>query len=244
MLLFLLGISVPIVTPARYEIQMKSLQLANESSCPVGNWTPAPEPEQGSPVAQGRKNPLWLGFAARLTRARVRAGLTRNGLAKLAGCSIKSVIRSETGVNIPLIGLVEKWATALGLSPIWLAFGPDGGLPFRQRQTNVRSRRVELPEAVPRPHPAVLRSRGVAARLLHTRKARRFAISDVSTAANLNPQAVTFIERRGTLPRLDTLEAIARAMGVAPGWLAYGDDEPAITGHPMVPDRGPDGASM
>ena len=37
---------------------------------------------------------------------------------------------------------------------------------------------------------------------------------------------ITGIEAGGRMPQIDTIEVLARALGVSSGWLAYGDDVP------------------
>ena len=36
---------------------------------------------------------------------------------------------------------------------------------------------------------------------------------------------ITGIEAGGRMPQIDTIEVLARALGVSSGWLAYGDDD-------------------
>ena len=47
----------------------------------------------------------------------------------------------------------------------------------------------------------------------------------LAKAADVSYQAVLYTESGQTVPRVDTIEAIAVALDVAPGWLAYGEDE-------------------
>lgn len=48
-------------------------------------------------------------------------------------------------------------------------------------------------------------------------------MSAASIAAGMSTGTAFLIERRQTLPRIDTVEKFAAALGVSPSWLAYGD---------------------
>jgi len=154
-----------------------------------------------SAVVRGRKNPLFLGFASRLRRARKAEGLTRFGVTTMTTAKDRELVASlEAGHRIPRLDTVEKLAFALGVSPAFLAYGLDGA-PDSSCDT--------------------LRALGVAARLRMTRIDQGLSVLAVATAAGISHTAVGNIER-GTVPGLDTTEALATALGVSPGWLAYG----------------------
>ena len=102
--------------------------------------------------------------------------------------------------HVPRCDTVELIAYALGLSPTFLAYGIEADcLPLADG----------------------LRCEGVAARLQETRAARGLSVLALAKQAGLSHTAVGNIER-GTMPGLDTAEALAKALGVSPGWLAYG----------------------
>jgi len=102
--------------------------------------------------------------------------------------------------HVPRCDTVELIAYALGLSPTFLAYGIEADGP-------------RLADG--------LRCEGVAVRLQETRAARGLSVLALAKQAGLSHTAVGNIER-GTMPGLDTAEALANALGVSPGWLAYG----------------------
>lgn len=106
----------------------------------------------------------------------------------------------EQGQRIPRLDTVERVAYALGLSPTFLAYGLESDGP-------------QLADG--------LRCEGVSVRLRETRAARMLSALALAKQAGLSHTAVRNIER-GTMPGLDTAEALANALGVSPGWLAYG----------------------
>lgn len=59
-------------------------------------------------------------------------------------------------------------------------------------------------------------------RLRRSRKGVRLTASGLSLAAGINKNAVSGLEGRESLPRLPTVEQLARVLRVSPGWLAYG----------------------
>lgn len=74
-----------------------------------------------------------------------------------------------------------------------------------------------------RPNPLHYR---LAERLKQARRAVAETRKGVSLAAGAGKTAVHSIEVEGHTPAADQIEGIARAMGVSPGWLAYGMGEP------------------
>ena len=152
-------------------------------------------------MVRGRRNPLHFGFAARLRRARKAGADSRSGLTQRAGLlDGKAVLLLEQGQRIPRLDTVERIASALGLSPAFLAYGieSDGNQPIEG-----------------------LRCEGVALRLRQTRIHIGLSGLALATAAGLSHTAVGNVER-GTVPTIATAEALATALGVSPGWLAYG----------------------
>ena len=152
-------------------------------------------------MGRGRRNPSHFGFAARLRRARKAGDDSRSRLTQRAGLlDGKAVLLLEQGQRIPRLDTVERVAYALGLSPAFLAYGI---------------------EADASPPPDGLRREGVASRLRETRIHLGLSVLALATAAGLSHTAVGNVER-GTMPTLATAEALAIALGVSPGWLAYG----------------------
>ena len=152
-------------------------------------------------VVRGRRNPLHFGLPVRLKRAREH--LSYNSVADAAGISDGQIVfRIERKPDhVPRCDTVEKIAYALGLSPAFLAFGIEG--------------------QATRPCDG-LRCEGVASRLRATRAARGLSMRALARAAGLTDTAVRTTETGATMPGLDTAEALAKALGVSPGWLAYG----------------------
>ena len=107
----------------------------------------------------------------------------------------------EQGLRIPRLDAVERVAYALGLSPAFLAYGieSDGSQPTEG-----------------------LRCEGVASRLRQTRAARGLTMRALARAAGLTDTAVRSTETGTSMPSIATVEAFAIALGVSPGWLAYG----------------------
>ena len=152
-------------------------------------------------MVRGRRNPSHFGFAARLRRARKAGDDSRSRLTKRAGLlDGKAVLLLEQGQRIPRLDTVERVAYALGLSPAFLAYG------------------IEADTSEPADG---LRCDGVALRLRQTRIHRGLSVLALATAAGLSHTAVGNVER-GTMPTLATAESLAIALGVSPGWLAYG----------------------
>ena len=106
----------------------------------------------------------------------------------------------ENGIRIPRLPMIEQLARVLGLSPSHLAFG------------------FELSVL---PHEG-LRSAGFAARLKEARSLRDVTVRELGRASGVVEGTVRAMER-GTMPQVDTVEAVAKALGVSPAWLAFGE---------------------
>ena len=151
-------------------------------------------------MVRGRRNPLYFGLPARLKRA--RANLSFNSVATASGLSDGNTIfqLERKAGHVPRLDTVERVAYGLGLSPAFLAYGI---------------------EADADPPSDGLRCEDVALRLRQTRIDRGLSVLALATAAGLSHTAVGNVER-GTMPTIATAEALATALGVSPGWLAYG----------------------
>ncbi len=154
-------------------------------------------------VVRGRRNPLHLGLASRLKRARSAACLSYDTLAKAAGVQHPNTVfqLERKPDHVPRCDTVERVAYALGLSPAFLAYG------------------IEADASQPTDG---LRCEGVASRLRETRTARGLTMRALARAAGLTDTAVRSTETGASMPGIATVEAFAIALGVSPGWLAYG----------------------
>lgn len=162
-------------------------------------------------VVRGRKNPLHLGLAARLKRARKAACLSFDRIADAAGLTDGNTVRhlENKADHLPRLDTVEKIASALGLSPGFLAYGIDGqGSPAGQQG-----------------------AAGIGDRLRAARLNRELSVRALAERACTSHTAIGKIERGGTMPTVATVEALAVALSVSPAWLAYG------TGPQSLPPR-------
>ena len=151
-------------------------------------------------MVRGRKNPLHLKLPERLRRARKKMALSASALSVQAGISKGGVAKLEAGTWVPRLPTVEFLAVALRISPSWLAFGLE--VDWRLGKYVGHS--------------------GLAQRVREARAIRGFSIREVERRAGTAEGSVRAIEGR-TMPSLDTLEQIAKALGVSPAWLAYGE---------------------
>lgn len=164
-----------------------------------------------------------MGLPDRLRLARKRAGLSQRQTAELAGAiSVPTISHIEAGGRSS-IDIVERLAAGLGVPVYWLAFGPEAHLPFAQVQV-LKPDECEPPK--PQPSLGLFRERfrTCAERVRQVRAQQGFTLKEVAEGAQCSHQAVQYIEAGVTVPRLKTLEAIAVALNVSPGWLAYGDE--------------------
>lgn len=174
-------------------------------------------------MVRGRRNPLHESLGQRLKRARQAAGLSRRALSLSAGLADTVVGQAEAG-RVPLIDTTERLALALGVSSCWLAFGALGLRPFQDKvPRNEQVEALPTPSPGPVPSTAALTSAGVGARLRLARGER--SRNALGLASGLSGQSIANIEDRGRVPTLATLERLAAALRVAPGWLAYGVGE-------------------
>lgn len=153
-------------------------------------------------VVRGRKNPLYMGLPARLKKARTAAGYDRKILTQMASLADGSVILGlEQRQRIPRLDTVERLADALGLSPSFLAFGIATEVGERSN---------------------VLRCEGVPGRLRSARIQKDMTMRALSEVAGLSHPTARSTESGASMPTIATAEALANALGVSPGWLAYG----------------------
>lgn len=152
-----------------------------------------------APMVSGRKNPLFLGLASRLKLARRRASLKRLPLAQRAGLATATGRDVELGVRIPTVATVARLAVALNVSAAWLAYGIGEAEADELLQT----------------------TDGLAARLTAVRAERGLSRTALGRLCELSPRAITKIEAGGQ-SGVEVVEALASALGVSPGWLAFG----------------------
>jgi len=152
-------------------------------------------------MVRGRKNPLYFGFAERLRRARRAAKWSLAELARTAGSTAPTILALESGERCPRVDTAEKLAMALGLSPSQLAFGI---------------------EPIARPATRTTHG-GLAKRLGAVRTLRELSMRELEQRADAAGNLVRNTESGRSLPTLRTIEQLAKALGVSPAWLAYGE---------------------
>lgn len=65
------------------------------------------------------------------------------------------------------------------------------------------------------------------ARLFAVRKAARLGMLALAKRSGVSSATINHIEKGRQLPAVDTVERLARALGIRPCWLAFGDGVPA-----------------
>ena len=149
-------------------------------------------------MVRGSPNPGHFGLPVRLKKTRQAAGYSRLALSLRAGCSDATVGYLEGGQRWSSLGTVARFASALGCSAVWLAYGL--GTPEEAGAVDIA---------------------GLGSRLASVRAERGLTKADLVEATGLSSAAILGIER-GAEARVDTVERIAKALGVSPGWLGYG----------------------
>lgn len=174
-------------------------------------------------VTSGVKQPLWLRFPERLRETRERSDLNQIEISDLASLARPATSRFEGGLHRPSVEVVERYACALGVSPTWLAFGFDGFEAWRERVP----RKGEPERADPTPQPAQRDCpeayRGIPERLRHAREQSGLSMRAIARATELSAQTIALIEAGRSVPLISNIEAIAKALTVSPGWLAFGE---------------------
>jgi transcriptional regulator with XRE-family HTH domain len=159
----------------------------------VGAWYAS------APMVRGRKNPLFIGLALRLKQARRQAGLKRLPLAEKAGLAQATGRDIETGQRLPTVGTVARLAAALGVTASWLAYGLGDMMADRPAGN----------------------TDGLGARLQAVRVARSITKAELGRLAGITAPSITQIESGGS-SGVHIVEALATALGLSPGWLAFG----------------------
>lgn len=150
-------------------------------------------------VVRGQKNPLHHDLPIRLRKALKQSGLTRTALARLAGVSHPVVGSLETRQSLTTVSTIVRLALALGVSSSWLAYG----LGEQNGQGNAAS------------------CDGMDERLRLARKARGHTRTELARLAEVTPGTIAHIEGGGQA-KVNTVESLAKALEVSPGWLAFG----------------------
>ena len=176
---------------------------------------------QTKAMPSGVKDPLWFGMPDRLLSLRMSADLGMIALGNLSGVSNPVIANTENRRTIPRLNTVESLAYALGVSPTWLAFGHDGVEPFRERirRSYLRVPRDPIPGA---PLPCPDQYKELPQRLREARERAGLSLRGLALSCGLTGPGVAKIENGVSVPTLDNIEAIAKALGVSPGWLAFG----------------------
>jgi len=151
-------------------------------------------------MVRGSPNPLHFGLPARLRKARKQLGLKPAALALRVGRDTKVVANIEANERIPTVGTVARLASGLQISAGWLGFGV--GEPVSQG--------------------AASSTDGMSTRLAAARTAHGLTKAALARLADLSPSAFAKIENGGQTG-VDVLAALAKALGVSPAWLAYGE---------------------
>jgi transcriptional regulator with XRE-family HTH domain len=139
-------------------------------------------------------------FPERLLARRTELGLSVWGLAEV--CNISGDIRNyEAGLTSPRVDRVAAMAEALGVHPVWLAFGLGGMDAIQERN---------------------LTAEAFGERLSQARSASKLRQQDLAEATGLTQVSIGEMEAGERLPRLDVAMALAKKLGVHPAWLVFG----------------------
>lgn len=185
----------------------------------------------GPDVPRGYKNFLHIGMPDRLAERRVAFDLGAGEIGVAAGLSKTVIAFIEDRRNTPRVDTAEAIATALGISPTWLVYGPYGHLRFQPRMP-----RDPLPPDPPAVNfavrPSENRSAHVAERARRARALRGLSLRALARAAGVSTPGIVLVEQGNSVPLVSTVEAIAIGLDVAPGWLAFGEGEGPETSAP------------
>lgn len=173
-------------------------------------------------VTRGKKNPLYQALSRRVALLRGTAALPQHELAELAHITRQGVSLIESGQRTAKISTVEFIATALGVSPAYLAFGEDGEKLWRKRipRFGLEPEQPPVPNPAARPCPNL--HLGMGERLARGRKAKGLSMRALGRAAGCTVASISLLESGTGIVLLSTCEELAKALDVAPGWLAYG----------------------
>lgn len=177
-----------------------------------------------SGVVSGHKNPLHQKFAERLREILDAADKSQRVISELIGASQTAISVWESGAALPRLDRAERLALALGVKPSWLAYGPEGVFRFRQRRQLPPSARLVPAPMLRSALDLPLGADQLAKRVKLAREQLGLSLRALGAAAGASGQVVMMVER-GQPPLINTVEALAVALDVSPGWLAFGDGE-------------------
>ncbi len=150
-----------------------------------------------------------------------QSGLTRRALARSAGVSNTIVGYLETNQRLPTAATIARLASALNVSAAWLGYGlgePTTDSPA----TNTGN---------------------LGPRLQAVRDERQVSRAELARLTKLSPGTIAKIENGGS-SGVHVVEALAQALGVSPGWLAFGVGPqvlpPSRRGRPRSAPSSPD----
>ena len=149
-------------------------------------------------MIRGSPNPRYFGLPARLKKARKQSGLTRKGVVQKVGGDQSAMRDIETNQRLPTVGTVARLASALHVSAAWVGFG-------------LGNPELDGPPAT---------CEGMGSRLETVRCERGLTKAALARLIQVTPRAVAAIESGGQA-RIQTVEALAQALGISPAWLAF-----------------------
>ncbi len=149
-------------------------------------------------MVRGSPNPLYFGLPARLRKARKKSGLKRKTVGQKVGRDPQVTAKVEAGHRLPTVATLARLASALGVTAGWLGYG----LGEQQAGGTVAT------------------TDGMGTRLASVRIERGLTKAALARLAELSPSSFAKIENGGQTG-VDVLEALAKALGVSPAWLAF-----------------------
>ena len=151
-------------------------------------------------MVRGSPNPLYLGLPTRLRKARKQSGLKRKTVGQKVGRDPQVTAKVEAGERRPTVATLARLASVLGVRAGWLGYG------IGEQQTNGPAATTE----------------GMGERLACVRTERGLTKAALARLADLSPSSFAKIENGGQTG-VDVLESLAKALGVSPAWLAFGE---------------------
>jgi len=173
-------------------------------------------------VPRGQKLQLCAKVTHRFKLTRERTSLSMRQIAISSGLNESAAFSLERDGRVPALDTLERLAAALGVPPGWLAYGYEGSEPFRERYPRPI---FEPADPTPDDKHRVFRAlhEGFPSRLQQARERSGLSMRTLSTAAGVSVQAWSNAEAGKVVPRVDTAERMAVALGVAPSWLGFGE---------------------
>lgn len=141
-----------------------------------------------------------------------------------AGLAPDTCMRIEQKGRVPGVDIVERLARVLQISPGWLAYAP-------LQEVTPEAASSSMQEGAP------LLCAKMGARLRALRQERGLSLRALAEVVELTAGGIGSVETGRTLPSVATAEALARGLGVSPGWLAYGEGPQVL---PRAPRKGAD----